>query len=111
LTKSSLASACIWRIASVLRTCAPIWPYGKVIGGGISIGAVCGDPKYMDALDGGQWNYGTTRSRKVGVTFFAGTFVRHPLALGAAKGRVVPPQRAGAGASKKPDGEDGAACE
>src|ERR1700688_3156422 len=59
--------------------------YGKVIGGGISIGAVTGDPKYMDALDGGQWNYGDTSFPEVGVTFFAGTFVRHPLALAAAK--------------------------
>ena len=64
---------------------ADLATYGKVIGGGISIGAVCGDPKYMDALDGGQWNYGDTSFPEVGVTFFAGTFVRHPLALAAAK--------------------------
>lgn len=59
--------------------------YGKVIGGGISIGAVTGDAKYLDALDGGQWNYGDNSFPEVGVTFFAGTFVRHPLALAAAK--------------------------
>jgi amino acid adenylation domain-containing protein len=64
---------------------ADLATYGKVIGGGISIGAVTGDPKYMDALDGGQWNYGDTSFPQVGVTFFAGTFVRHPLALAAAK--------------------------
>jgi amino acid adenylation domain-containing protein len=64
---------------------ADLATYGKVIGGGISIGAVTGDPKYMDALDGGQWNYGDTSFPEVGVTFFAGTFVRHPLALAAAK--------------------------
>jgi amino acid adenylation domain-containing protein len=64
---------------------ADLATYGKVIGGGISIGAVTGDPKYMDALDGGQWKYGDTSFPEVGVTFFAGTFVRHPLALAAAK--------------------------
>ncbi|MDQ1409832.1 MAG: hypothetical protein QOJ41_1567, partial [Acidobacteriaceae bacterium] len=34
---------------------ADLATYGKVIGGGLSIGVVTGDPKYMDALDGGQW--------------------------------------------------------
>ena len=38
----------------------------------------------MDALDGGMWSYGDSSFPKVGVTFFAGTFVRHPLALAAA---------------------------
>ena len=64
---------------------ADLATYGKVIGGGVSIGVVAGDPKYMDALDGGQWRYGDASFPEVGVTFFAGTFVRHPLALAAAK--------------------------
>ena len=42
--------------------------------------------QYMDALDGGQWSYGDDSFPEVGVTFFAGTFVRHPLALAAAQG-------------------------
>jgi amino acid adenylation domain-containing protein len=64
---------------------ADLATYGKVIGGGISVGVVAGDPRFMDALDGGQWRYGDASSPEVGVTFFAGTFVRHPLALAAAK--------------------------
>ena len=32
--------------------------YGKVIGGGMPIGVLAGSKKYLDALDGGQWNYG-----------------------------------------------------
>jgi amino acid adenylation domain-containing protein len=64
---------------------ADLATYGKVVGGGISIGVVTGDAKYMDALDGGKWNYGDNSFPEVGVTFFAGTFVRHPLALAAAK--------------------------
>jgi amino acid adenylation domain-containing protein len=58
--------------------------YGKVIGGGIPIGVLAGKRQYMDALDGGAWNYGDDSFPEVGVTFFAGTFVRHPLAIRAA---------------------------
>jgi hypothetical protein len=38
----------------------------------------------MDALDGGFWQFGDNSVPEVGVTYFAGTFVRHPLALAAA---------------------------
>jgi amino acid adenylation domain-containing protein len=64
---------------------ADLATYGKVIGGGLSIGVVAGDRKFMDALDGGQWQFGDASFPEVGVTFFAGTFVRHPIALAAAK--------------------------
>jgi acyl transferase domain-containing protein/glutamate-1-semialdehyde aminotransferase len=64
---------------------ADLCTYGKVVGGGLPIGLVTGSPKYMDALDGGQWSYGDESLPEVGVTFFAGTFVRHPLALAAAR--------------------------
>ena len=64
---------------------ADIATYGKVIGGGLPIGVVAGSAKYMDALDGGTWQYGDDSAHEVGVTFFAGTFVRHPLALAAAR--------------------------
>ena len=64
---------------------ADITTYGKVIGGGLPIGVITGSAKYMDALDGGAWQYGDDSAPEVGVTFFAGTFVRHPLALAAAR--------------------------
>ena len=64
---------------------ADIATYGKIIGGGFPIGVVAGKRKFLDALDGGQWQYGDDSGPEVGVTFFAGTFVRHPLALAAAK--------------------------
>ena len=64
---------------------ADIATYGKVIGGGLPIGVVAGSAKYLDALDGGTWHYGDESVPEVGVTFFAGTFVRHPLALAAAR--------------------------
>ncbi|OUL99327.1 type I polyketide synthase [Variovorax sp. JS1663] len=59
--------------------------YGKVIGGGLPVGVIAGKRTYMDALDGGPWQYGDDSMPTVGVTYFAGTFVRHPLALAAAK--------------------------
>ncbi|HQS04237.1 MAG TPA: aminotransferase class III-fold pyridoxal phosphate-dependent enzyme, partial [Daejeonella sp.] len=59
--------------------------YGKVIGGGLPIGAIAGKKQFMDALDGGSWQYGDQSVPEAGVTYFAGTFVRHPLALAAAK--------------------------
>jgi len=64
---------------------ADLATYGKVIGGGMPIGAIAGKKLYMDALDGGTWQYGDDSIPTVGVTYFAGTFVRHPLALAAAK--------------------------
>ena len=68
---------------------ADIATYGKVIGGGVSIGAILGSKKYMDALDGGSWQYGDDSFPEVGVTYFAGTFVRHPLALASAKASLT----------------------
>lgn len=64
---------------------ADLATYGKVIGGGLPIGVVAGKAEYMDALDGGFWQFGDDSIPEVGVTFFAGTFVRHPMALAAAE--------------------------
>ncbi|WP_240732631.1 MULTISPECIES: polyketide synthase [Dyella] len=69
---------------SVLGIDADLASYGKVVGGGFPIGVIAGKRKFMDALDGGDWQYGDASVPTVGVTYFAGTFVRHPLALAAA---------------------------
>jgi amino acid adenylation domain-containing protein len=63
---------------------ADLASYGKVVGGGFPIGVIAGKRQFMDALDGGQWQYGDDSIPTVGVTYFAGTFVRHPLAIAAA---------------------------
>jgi amino acid adenylation domain-containing protein len=63
---------------------ADLVSYGKVAGGGMPIGILAGRARFMDALDGGMWQYGDDSVPETGVTFFAGTFVRHPLALAAA---------------------------
>ena len=63
---------------------ADLATYGKVVGGGLPIGILAGSKDFMDALDGGTWRFGDDSIPEVGVTFFAGTFVRHPLAVAAA---------------------------
>ena len=63
---------------------ADLATYGKVVGGGLPVGVLAGTAKFMDALDGGDWNYGDDSFPETGVTFFAGTFVRHPLLLASA---------------------------
>ena len=68
---------------------ADLATYGKVVGGGISIGVIAGKKEFMDALDGGAWQFGDASVPEVGVTYFAGTFVRHPLALAAAKASLL----------------------
>lgn len=74
---------------------ADLATYGKVIGGGFPVGVIAGKRAFMDALDGGAWEYGDDSIPGVGVTYFAGTFVRHPLALAAAKASLEHLKEAG----------------
>jgi amino acid adenylation domain-containing protein len=64
---------------------ADLGTYGKVVAGGLPIGVIAGKKLFMDALDGGFWEYGDNSTPDSGVTYFAGTFVRHPLALAASR--------------------------
>lgn len=57
--------------------------YGKVVGGGLPIGVLAGSARFLDALDGGDWQFGDDSFPEVAPTFFAGTFVRHPLVMAA----------------------------
>ncbi|PSL44992.1 amino acid adenylation domain-containing protein [Chitinophaga niastensis] len=63
---------------------ADLVTYGKIAGGGLPIGIVAGKRQYMDALDGGNWQYGDGSYPKVETTYFAGTFCKHPLSMAAA---------------------------
>jgi amino acid adenylation domain-containing protein len=64
---------------------ADLATYGKVVAGGMPMGILAGTPTFMDALDGGQWKFGDESFPQVGVTFYAGTFMRHPLAMAAVR--------------------------
>lgn len=62
---------------------ADIVIFGKVIGGGLPIGIVAGKAKFLDATDGGFWQYGDDSTPSIKSTFVAGTFCHHPLAMAA----------------------------
>ncbi|MEZ5324389.1 MAG: amino acid adenylation domain-containing protein [Verrucomicrobiales bacterium] len=64
---------------------ADLATYGKVVGGGMPLGVVAGKAEFMDTFDGGMWQYGDDSFPERPVTFFAGTFVRHPLAMATVK--------------------------
>lgn len=64
---------------------ADLATYGKVVAGGLPVGVIAGCSNFMDALDGGQWRFGDDSFPQAGVTFYAGTFMRHPLALAAVR--------------------------
>jgi amino acid adenylation domain-containing protein len=76
---------------------ADICTYGKIIGGGLPFAAIAGSAQWLDALDGGHWAYGDDSYPEAGVTYFAGTFVRHPLALAAARATLLELKRGGQG--------------
>ncbi len=63
---------------------ADICSYGKALSGGLPIGVVAGKAEYIDAFDGGMWQFGDDSYPEKGVTYFIGTFVRNPLSLAAA---------------------------
>jgi natural product biosynthesis luciferase-like monooxygenase protein len=58
--------------------------YGKVLGAGLPIGVVAGKAAYMDAFDGGMWNYGDASYPTAEKTLFAGAYFKHPLTMAAA---------------------------
>lgn len=64
---------------------ADLVTYGKIVGGGMPIGVVAGQALYMDAIDGGNWNFGDASGPSRETTFFAGTFCKHPLTMAAAR--------------------------
>ncbi|MBV9992179.1 MAG: aminotransferase class III-fold pyridoxal phosphate-dependent enzyme [Alphaproteobacteria bacterium] len=61
---------------------ADLATYGKILGGGITAGAVAGRAEIMDWCDGGNWRYGD--SSKPGVsTYIAGTHTQNPIKMAA----------------------------
>jgi amino acid adenylation domain-containing protein/non-ribosomal peptide synthase protein (TIGR01720 family) len=60
---------------------ADLVTYGKAIGGGLPIGVVAGSAEYMNPIDGGMWRYGDGSYPGVEMTFFAGTYFKHPLIM------------------------------
>jgi acyl transferase domain-containing protein/thioesterase domain-containing protein len=63
---------------------ADITTYGKAVAAGMPIGVIAGKAAFMDALDGGMWNFGDRSYPQAKNTLFAGTFFKHPFAMAAA---------------------------
>lgn len=74
---------------------ADIITYGKIIGGGLPIGIVAGRAEYLDAVDGGMWQYGDASYPAKKNTFVAGTFCHHPLAMAASRAVLLHLKREG----------------
>jgi len=68
---------------------ADIVTYGKIIGGGMPIGVVAGKARFLDAVDGGVWNFTDDSCPGKLPTFFAGTFCKHPLSMAAARAALL----------------------
>lgn len=63
--------------------------FGKVAGAGMPLGVVAGKSAWMDAVDGGFWQYGDDSYPKADMTFFGGTFCKHPLTLAATRAALL----------------------
>jgi iturin family lipopeptide synthetase A len=62
---------------------ADIATYGKIIGGGMPIGAVAGSARFLNGIDGGTWQFGDNSYPGAARTYFGGTFCQHPLTMAA----------------------------
>lgn len=60
---------------------ADLTTYGKAIGGGMPVGVIAGSATYMDAIDGGMWQYGDGSFPEALQTFFTGTYFKHPFVM------------------------------
>ena len=62
---------------------ADLATYGKIAGGGLPVGIVAGSARFLDAIDGGHWDYGDASYPRAETTFVAGTFNKNPLSMAA----------------------------
>ncbi|WP_343082504.1 aspartate aminotransferase family protein [Ostreiculturibacter nitratireducens] len=59
--------------------------FGKILGGGLPIGVVAGDARYLEAIDGGAWTPANELTPSGRRTFFAGTYNKNPISMAAAR--------------------------
>lgn len=80
---------------ALLGVQADLVAYGKALGGGLPLGALTGRGNLLDALDGGDWRFGDDSAPEANVTYHAGSALRHPLALAAARATLLRLREAG----------------
>ena len=64
---------------------ADVVTYGKAAGAGLPLGIVAGKARYLDAVDGGDWQYGDASIPGAETTMVRGTFFKHPLVMAGAR--------------------------
>lgn len=69
--------------------------YGKILGGGLPIGAVAGSARFLDGIDGGSWAYGDDSAPTAERVFFGGTFNKNALSMAAARAVLEELEREG----------------
>ena len=90
---------------------ADIVTYGKVLGGGLPIGVVAGRSRFLDAVDGGMWNYGDDSVPSARTAFIAGTFNAHPLTMAAAEAVLTHLQEQGPALQQQLNARTSAFCD
>ena len=67
---------------------ADLATYGKIVGGGMPIGVIAGAERFLDGIDGGNWDYesGFPEADRV---FFAGTFNKNNTTMAAAQAMLA----------------------
>jgi glutamate-1-semialdehyde aminotransferase len=80
---------------------ADLATYGKVLAGGVPLGAIAGRRAFMDAIDGGAWQFGDDSYPRSTRTFFGGTHSQNPLALAGAAAVLEHLRREGPGLQRQ----------
>jgi amino acid adenylation domain-containing protein len=81
--------------AGILGVDPDLAVFGKVLGGGLPIGAVAGPATYLDGVDGGFWSYGDRSYPMREQVFFASTFAKHPLVMASTRAVLCELERGG----------------
>jgi glutamate-1-semialdehyde-2,1-aminomutase len=68
---------------------ADLVTYGKAVGGGMPVAVVAGKAAFMDAVDGGAWNYGDASFPEADITFMTGTYFQHPVIMAALRAALT----------------------
>lgn len=74
---------------------ADIVAYGKSISGGLPLAAIAGKAKFMEAFDGGTWQYGDDSAPEGVIAYYAGTFIKNPISVAAAHAALSEIERRG----------------
>jgi len=69
-------------VQAMLGIQADLTIYGRALGSGMPIGAIAGRAVFMDAIDGGMWNYGDGSFPQAPQTCIIGTYFKHSFVIG-----------------------------